>query len=63
MVLGAISIFRGMIFFLTGFWLILDLRALITCGVQTTRGWPDLLRSLTPPVLKNKLTVYTQKHA
>ena len=31
----------------------LDLTALIACGVRTTRGRPDFLRSLTPPVSKN----------
>jgi hypothetical protein len=62
MVLGAIFISQGMIFcFRKGFWLILDLTALITCGVQTTQGRPDLLWSLTQPISKNNFTVrYTK---
>ena len=34
---------------------------LITCNLRTTRGRPDLLRSLTPPVPKNNLTVWYTK--
>jgi hypothetical protein len=63
MVLCAISISRSMIFcFWTGFLLILDLTALITCGIRSTRGRLDLLRSLTRPISK-KQQYNTQRHA
>ena len=62
MVLSVISIFWAIIFyFWIGFQLILDLTALIICGVRTTWGRPDLLYSLTPPVSKNNLTVQYTK--
>ena len=35
----------------------IDLSALVTCGVRITRDRPDLLQSLTLPVSKNNLTV------
>jgi hypothetical protein len=62
MVFGTISISQAMIFwFWTRFWLILDLTALIAYGIWTTRGQPNLLQSLTPPVSKTNLTVrYTK---
>jgi hypothetical protein len=58
MVFSTISISRAMSFcFRTGFRLMIDLSALVTCGVRITRDRPDLLQSLTLPVSKNNLTV------
>lgn len=62
MVLGALLHSWAMIFCLRmGIRAILALTALITFGVRTTRGWPDLLRSFTPPVSWDNLTArYTK---
>lgn len=62
MVLGALLHSWAMTFCLRmGIRAILALTALITFGVRTTRGWPDLLRSFTPPVSWDNLTArYTK---
>ena len=62
MVLSVISNSRATILcFWTGFWLILDLTALITCSIWITRGRPDILLSLTHPISKNNLIVWYTK--